>query len=272
MKGNTVNQIVKLGGSALTHKRILETVNDNVLKQVAAQLAEAKDSRIIVHGAGSFGHFQAKQYQIHQGDSHPEFAKGFAETRLSVTKLNHILVTELNKHGIPAIGIPPFPTTTLSMGELESIDMKPFEHALDLGLTPVTHGDAVFDTQRGSSIVSGDPIVARLAEIYKPKRVIFMMDVLGVLRAPPGENSTHENESSQAAELIRLIEASAEGSFKLPKTAKLAHDVTEGIHAKIRYALDIASNGIPVYMVQAGSNSALQALRGEEPDTATKIS
>ena len=86
--------ILKLGGSSITEKGRLETLNDQALKWVAEILAAVmapeymyhpgqefsapsstsnqlqRFSFIVVHGAGSFGHLFAKQYGL-QGKIEP---------------------------------------------------------------------------------------------------------------------------------------------------------------------------------------------------------
>lgn len=114
--------IVKLGGAAITCKNDLETINEENLKGVSSHLrqsmltpsAEAKilgmdwskrtgeseiscridDFRdqpslgsigfIVVHGAGSFGHFQASESGVHKGGlDQPIVKAGFVATRIS---------------------------------------------------------------------------------------------------------------------------------------------------------------------------------------------
>ena len=58
--------VVKLGGSACTNKAAFETVHEERLQATANQLAQTRpaggEDRVLLHGAGSFGHFQARQY------------------------------------------------------------------------------------------------------------------------------------------------------------------------------------------------------------------
>jgi len=74
-------------------------------------------------GAGSFGHPQAKKYQVNGGwsqcttDSSDENTKafenvryGFAATRCSVLKLSHIIMEALISKGLPANTLPPCST------------------------------------------------------------------------------------------------------------------------------------------------------------------
>ena len=57
--------VLKLGDSACTDKAAFETVHTERLQATAIQLAQARsaggEDRVLLHGAGSFGHFQARQ-------------------------------------------------------------------------------------------------------------------------------------------------------------------------------------------------------------------
>ena len=87
--------VIKVGGSALTHKGQFETLRENVLDTWSSNIASALKAntslrlvrkeasrggfcilicvdthiacvckQVIVHGAGSFGHFQAHKYKV----------------------------------------------------------------------------------------------------------------------------------------------------------------------------------------------------------------
>uniref|UniRef100_A0A453FKV5 Aspartate/glutamate/uridylate kinase domain-containing protein n=1 Tax=Aegilops tauschii subsp. strangulata TaxID=200361 RepID=A0A453FKV5_AEGTS len=64
---------------------------------------------VVVHGAGSFGHFQASRSGVHKGGLHSTLVKaGFVATRISVTSLNQEIVRALAREGIPSVGMSPF--------------------------------------------------------------------------------------------------------------------------------------------------------------------
>lgn len=127
-----VSCIVKLGGAAVTCKNELETIHEENLKIVSSQLRQAMivgpcrgmdwsrrpgsfdipnvvddfddqlvlESKkfVVVHGAGSFGHFQASKSGVHKGGlSRPTVKSGFVATRISVTSLNLEIVRALAK-------------------------------------------------------------------------------------------------------------------------------------------------------------------------------
>lgn len=79
--------IIKLGGSAITHKDKFEALNDEALQSTVRQIhhlySKISNRFVIVHGAGSFGHFQANQYKVAKGHINNNFNVkiGFSKTR-----------------------------------------------------------------------------------------------------------------------------------------------------------------------------------------------
>ena len=197
----TVAAVVKLGGAAITWKDTLETLNEPTLRACAraiaravtleedrarrrarALLGEGEGGRrprgkgiVVVHGAGSFGHFQARRYGVSKGcrgvaraststststytststasvfdamRDNPELLRGVAQTRQSVTRLNHLVTSALIAEGVPAVGMSPFGGgwfTSGGGGEVTAASAAAaalcVRTALAAGLVPVIHG------------------------------------------------------------------------------------------------------------------------------------
>ncbi|XP_024029425.1 uncharacterized protein LOC21398807 isoform X2 [Morus notabilis] len=223
-----VRCIIKLGGAAITCKNELETIHEENLKGVSSHLRQSMLSQspsakilgmdwskqagesniscciddfrdqpsmasspfIVVHGAGSFGHFQASESGVHKGGlDRPLVKAGFVATRISVTKLNLEIVRALAREGIPSIGLSPFSCGwSTSERNIASADLSAVTKAIDSGFVPVMHGDAVLDYSLGCTILSGDVIIRHLAAQFKPEYVVFLTDVLGVYDRPPSES------------------------------------------------------------------------------------
>jgi isopentenyl phosphate kinase len=85
----------------------------------AAAAAAAAAGFVVVHGAGSFGHFEASQYGITKPDT-PQHTllEGFAKTRRSVTLLNHLVVSAMIDAGLPAVGLSPYGSCYCQNGAL----------------------------------------------------------------------------------------------------------------------------------------------------------
>ncbi|KAL2904071.1 Isopentenyl phosphate kinase [Bienertia sinuspersici] len=290
--------IVKLGGAAITCKNELEKINEEDLKAVSIHLSQAMMSGevvdmdwskrqgrldvsvnvddianqsmldssnfIVVHGAGSFGHFQASKSGVHKGGiDQPLVKAGFVATHISVKLLNLEIVRALAREGIPSIGISPFSCGwTTFQRNVASADITAVATTIDSGFVPVLHGDTVLDQSQGCTILSGDVIIRHLAESLKPE---YVTDVFGVYDRPPSEPD---------AVLLKEIAVDEEGSWRVvnpaPKTMNeqveitvAAHDTTGGMVTKISEAAAIAKLGIDVYIVKAATDHSLKALKGD---------
>ncbi|XP_058080245.1 isopentenyl phosphate kinase isoform X1 [Magnolia sinica] len=295
--------IVKLGGAAITCKHEIEKINEENLLTVSSQLRQAMmktsssekvpgmdwskrpgvseistvgdfgdhplsslSNFIIVHGAGSFGHFQASRSGVHKGGLHMPLVKaGFVATRISVTSLNLEIVRALAREGIPSIGMSPFACGwSTCERNITSADISQVAKAIAAGFVPVLHGDAVLDDVQGCTILSGDVIIRHLAQILSPKYVVFLTDVLGVYDRPPTDPD---------AVLLREIAVDEDGSWSIVKPlhhtnkpVKITvadHDTTGGMVTKISEAAMIAKLGIDVYIVKAGTAHSFRVLKGE---------
>lgn len=225
--------IIKLGGSAVTHKNAFETINQDAIASAAKLVKQIKGKCIVVHGAGSFGHFQAHEYGTASGFSN-DILKGrigFAKTRLSVTKLQHTITTVFLENGIPALGISPCGSWFTSSGLVTRSAVTPIVELLEAGFVPILHGDCVLDDVQGCSILSGDKIIQRLVEELRPKRVVFLTDVDGIYDKPP------EKKDSM---LLRKVYVKSDGQMTVTiATSNLHHDVTGGIREKLQTASNI---------------------------------
>ena len=195
--------IVKLGGSAVSRKDKFETLNQAALTTTARQIrASCGDARVLlVHGCGSFGHFQAHEYGISKGTAWPTFSwLGLARTRRSATKLNALILDALLAEELPAVHLSPFPLWRKRAGKPTARTAKAgVRHVRELlraGLMPVMHGDCVVDERDGCGILSGDALLEALCLALRPKLAVFLTDVPGVFSRPPSE---------QGAELIPEI-------------------------------------------------------------------
>jgi isopentenyl phosphate kinase len=167
-----------IGGAAITCKNELEKIHDENLEVVACQLRQAmlegsapskvigmdwskrpgsseiscdvddigdqKSSEfskfVVVHGAGSFGHFQASRSGVHKGGLEKPIVKaGFVATRISVTNLNLEIVRALAREGIPTIGMSPFSCGwSTSKRDVASADLATVAKTIDSGFVPVS--------------------------------------------------------------------------------------------------------------------------------------
>ena len=246
----TVDVIVKLGGAAITVKDgEPDTPDLDALKICCGTIADAvnthgwSDTRqylkvIVVHGAGSFGHPQAKEYGVANGGDvggNARLKEGIEKTKTSVRKLCKLVCDELSEENVITgpIGsdrvapISPYGkfftvgkklNRNLSRGGLDEV-----RAAVMAGKVPVLHGDVVRDSEQGCAILSGDTLVECLTEEFKPKRVVFISDVEGIFTSKP----LHKNEpcdicpdgKTPPPALLREIQVKPDGSWVATKAA-----------------------------------------------------
>jgi len=173
--------ILKLGGSVITDKSADCAVNHERLATLASAIATSRHGGIvIVHGAGSCGHPEAKRYHLDKGASEGH-TEGIWVTHRVVSSLNDEVVRALRDKGVAAVGVHPFHTAVADNGRLVSFEHRHLEKMLALGMVPVIHGDVVMDMTRGACIVSGDQLVRYLALALHITCVGLATDVPGVL-------------------------------------------------------------------------------------------
>jgi isopentenyl phosphate kinase len=267
--------LVKIGGSSITNKGEKESLNEAALAWFSQTLktliaptyrSPADDqcesdgldesarsvAFVVVHGAGSFGHFSAKAYGLKGQAEKPQEnssnyssidnterrfrMQGVSETRLSVQKLNRIVVSSLVDHGINSVGISPCfgvphlqAYATNEKGALTSLSTV-VRDTLNAGLVPVLHGDAcLFGDDAG--ILSGDTLMEVLGKTSWVSHVVFITDVDGVYTEDPRENP-------EGAKLLRYIPVDGStGDITTDVSASGSshdHDVTGGLKVENR--------------------------------------
>ena len=265
--------LIKYGGSAITDKSSFETIKLDVVMQLATTILSEQQKKwiVLLHGAGSFGHFHASEFDLKRGGQENSWLEGLAKTRHSVGLLNNQVIRAHVLVGLPTVGVPLFPhLRTMGMGKLiedsgEAL-LGNIARMLHSGLIPVLHGDVLLDEVQRCSVFGGDFIMTWLASNL-PKalqqssgttsisvKTVFVTDVMGVYDMPPHLPN---------ASLLREIIVQPTGDFVLPQTDQHLHDVTGGILKKIECARDLALMGCAVSIVPV--EALADALKGNLP-------
>jgi len=233
---NKKTVIIKLGGSVITDKKVRCSARIELIQRICEELSKLELTKILIHGAGSFGHHIVKQHEINLGYKNEKQLGPFTETCIKLRVLNNLILKELTEHNVPAAPFHPSSFIAADKGRIIEGDITPINGMLRLGLTPLLHGDIVYDRSMGFSIVSGDQLAAYLARIFKPDIVIFGCDVDGVYSYDP--------KSKRNVKLLKKITPSMYQSmtsvFKQPDR----FDVTGGMKGKVEEAIKLAEIGI----------------------------
>jgi isopentenyl phosphate kinase len=239
--------IIKLGGSVITDKSKPYFFKQKVADRLAREIKKADQEIILVHGAGSFGHILAKEYQLNQGFKNKKQLTGFSLTQEKVQQLNTMMLTILHNHNIPAVAIPPHAFLELTDHVPKKIDFSLFNNYIDQGFIPVTFGDVVLDKKIGFSICSGDLLMLLLAKEFKAEKIIFVVDEDGLYTANPKKD--------KHATLIQ--EATLKDLNRLTTSMDGHADVTKGMAGKLETISEITKLGIDTILLNGNKDKRL---------------
>jgi isopentenyl phosphate kinase len=179
---------LKLGGSLITDKRRYETAHPAVIDRVASEIHEALQANpdlqlVLGHGSGSFGHFVADRYKVHQGNL--QNWRGYAETGAAAQRLNRIVTDAMLAKGVPVVSLQPSASARCHNGELTQMAIDPVVELLQHNVVPLVYGDVALDDVQGCTIISTEQIFIHLARSLRPKRFIMAGEVAGVYSGDP---------------------------------------------------------------------------------------
>lgn len=219
--------LLKLGGSIITDKSGDCSIDHAALRQIAGEIAAREElSIIIIHGAGSCGHPEARAYGLSHGVDQQN-REGIAITHEAVCRLNESVVAALREQGVEAVGIHPMHGCLADGGRLVSCEYRQLSLMLGLHIVPVLHGDVVLDLTRGACIISGDQFVRYLGGLMPLDRIGLATDVPGVL---------------SNGQVVPLLTPERAGEFSIGRSVHT--DVTGGMEGKVRELVELARAGV----------------------------
>jgi isopentenyl phosphate kinase len=261
MRGLELSQprptVLKIGGSVITDKSKELGVQMEFISRIADEILEANmKNLIIVHGGGSFGHPVAQKHAIKEGFKEESQIIGFAETHHVMTVLNGLFMDALIWRGIPAVSITPSSCIMTQNGRIICFEDTLLKQLLKMGFIPVLYGDAVFDTELGFTILSGDQLVSFLAMRFNAKNIVIGVDVDGLYDADPKTDAKAKMFDHLTLKELKNVQKLLGGSN--------ACDVTGGMANKIAELIPAIEHGIPVLIVNATKPKYIcKALKGE---------
>jgi isopentenyl phosphate kinase len=251
--------LIKFGGSLITDKEKEDTPRPELIERCAEQMREVKRvlpnaDMIIGTGVGSFGHIQARRYQLKKNIKPAELFYGMCTIHDNVRMLNEMVVKKLMGEKLSAFSISPSAMLMANDGVIVSSFFQPLRQLLASGCTPVLHGDAVLDPVRGLTIMSTEKVLQvcleDLRELYEDIIVIYCMDANGI--------------SDENHKTISVLEKDQK-LFIHPSETK---DVTGGIEGKVESARKAAELADRVYLISGKEEGMLkQAIVGKQVGT-----
>jgi isopentenyl phosphate kinase len=234
--------VVKLGGGLITFKEKPGSVDWESLRLAAGQLSaymrEGGRLLAVVHGGGSFGHHEAMR-AMEEGFG----AEAVARVQGAMNRLSAIVASALADAGIP---VALHHARSICTYEWKCF-FEPLKRDVELGLVPLTHGDAV-PSPRGGVILGGDRLAVEIAVALGAECLIYASRVGGVY--------------GRDGSLLRVVRDPEE----VAPIGAPTGDVTGGMKAKVSEALRASMLGVRRVVIVGGSY-ILAALRGDEVGT-----
>ncbi|WP_311171915.1 isopentenyl phosphate kinase [Halobellus ordinarius] len=241
--------VLKLGGSVITDKETPETVDEDALDRAVETIAQSDESSLaLVHGAGSFGHHYAEKHGVTPTEGSHD-ADGVWAIHDSMRRLNDELLGRLQAAGVPALPVHPLSVGARDAESTLSLALDSTETMLAEGFVPVLHGDVIAQAGAGATIISGDELVARLADGLDADRVGLCSTVPGV----------YDDDGDVIPEITDFSEV--EAALGAAETT----DVTGGMAAKVRALLEL---GAPAHIF--GPDALAAFLAGDAAGTVVR--
>lgn len=238
--------VLKLGGSVITEKDQVEEIDAAAISRAVRVIAnDSNESLVVVHGAGSFGHYYANQYGLSSSKGSTD-AGGVWEVHDSMRRLNDRLVQAFHDVGVSALPVRPLSVGARSRSDSLSFPLVSVRGMLEEGFLPVLHGDVIVHESRGATIISGDTVVGYAARALGASRVGLCTRVPGVLDGD-GQVVSRIESLAQVREFIGDSEDT---------------DVTGGMAGKVDAMLSL---GMPAYVFSLDDLSGF--LQGGSPGT-----
>jgi isopentenyl phosphate kinase len=259
--------ILKLGGSAITKKSENKfEMNYSVLNRVAEEIKKAKDKKnfglIVVCGVGPFGHSNVVKYNINNGIESEEQMAGVKETNNACNFVGNEAVNALKRFGLKAKLVQGDKIALQENKKIDSFSTKTYDELLERGIIPVSTGIMVPDLKLVWSVMSGDQIIAQLAQNLRPKKVFIGTDVDGIFTIDPKEFSDAELIPEITKENIKQILEKVGESKSI--------DVTQGMKGKLEKLAETL-NQTPAEIFNLFTEGNLEKLLKEEEIISTKI-
>lgn len=255
---------VKLGGSLITVKSQPLTAREDLIHQLALEVAAYHTAHpeaqlVLGHGSGSFGHAVASQYQTQNGVHSPKEWQGFAEVWAAAHQLNQIMIRHFAAAGLPVVTFPPSAGIIADQGEVVQWDLAPLQTALAHNLIPVVLGDVIFDHSLGGTIFSTEKIFQILAKNLHPNRILLA----GI------EKGVYQNLDDRE-QIIPMITPGTLAKVQGRVSGSHQVDVTGGMESKVTLMLDLVQDDpwLTVRIFSAEAPGSLQeALEGGQLGT-----
>lgn len=259
---------VKLGGSLVTNKQKAYTFNENIVKQIAKEIAEAVKEQpnlqlVLGNGAGSFAHQSAAKHNLKDGVTTSEGKYGATVTHQDATYLNHLITHILHQSSLPVFSLQPSAYFLANNRSTTKIDLSVFEELITHAMIPFIYGDVIIDTKVGATVYSTDRLLREIAQkhlntAYQPSLIIHAGNYDGVV----------DKNNSVISHITPQNYDSVQHNFYISSNI----DVTGGMQKKVEEMLELAAQGIPSIILNGSKKGLLKQTLAGNISSGTYIS
>lgn len=257
-------RVLKIGGSVITNKSKEETPKPDQMRRISEEVKRSGVSKLVlIHGAGSFGHPQAKKY------FESKDVRDALKTHAAVKRLNGMFLEALSDVGLEVVPVHPMSCAVMRGGVLRTMSLEPVRLALTKRVIPVLHGDICLDELRGFSILSGDEILVHVSAAFKASKAGAGVREDGVFAKQDSKIYMLREITPSNFEALRP-EIEEFERFLLSESVATAaaeeHDVTGRMLSKVERLLGLATaHSVPSLIFNAEKEgNVLKFLRGEK--------
>lgn len=241
-------QIIKLGGSLITHKNSYCEIDQSEVWRFGRELKHALEHGaelpVIILGGGSFGNAIPSKYALN--DSAMRRAGDISRMTVGMFSLMQQVLDIWRECGIPAFPIQAN-AVVASIDGSRTIDFTPFRAAMRHGLIPVTTGDILLEAQ--PVIFSSDYMPVLIAQETATRRVVMMTDVAGV-----------QDRSQPGAPLLEVIRLQDRSRVLALAGASEQADVTGGMRTKVIALFELLERNVESVVVDGRRAGMLAAI------------
>jgi len=258
-----MTRIIKLGGSVITRDDPNDPFDFENTSRLGRELMPFASGTLLVHGTGHVGKPFAVEHEfVEDGILAADQTLLIAKIRNALLRLNSDVVATLCRNGVPAFSVSPANCFTEDMSNFRHVSLvSELRQQMRVGHVPVFYGDLMPLSNGQFQVFSSDKITAILSRHFKTDQVVFLTDVAGVF----GKNNKGEKARSPMPEL-------ALGNLQdVFQSASDEADVSGGMQAKIRIALDVASHTAECLIANGQEKSVLASILAGQRIECTRV-
>lgn len=252
-------QLIKLGGSVITHLQCEGKFHAQNVQRIARELATSHEPIILVHGTGHVGKPPAIEHGYADTGIIPASNAALsASVRRDLQRLNEQVVNALMDAGLNVLPLDTGRYFNVNGNDLLQTDLQhSLTQVVAKGVIPIFHGDMVQMGDGAFKVVSSDAIICVLARYLKPEAVYLFTDVDGVY------TDLHDG---------HLIGELTPASLQQIQTHHTDHqDVSGGMTAKVQHAMEIARHCQRCVIGSGVRDGVIARLLASEKERCTRV-